>query len=73
MRVITGPQSTSEQQGDLAEAAGLHGAKLASDADVMWLEVSALIILPGWEGCSLATADVTMAEALELPVTPLAP
>ncbi|MFD4699815.1 hypothetical protein [Streptomyces niveus] len=70
---MTGPQSTPDQRGDLCELAGLHGARLASDVDIRWSDVRTLIVLPGWESCPLASADVALADALGLPVTPLAP
>ncbi|WDM16697.1 hypothetical protein J3S85_37660 [Streptomyces lavenduligriseus] len=43
----------------------------AYDGALQWSEASALYCLLGWECCSLAVADVQIAEALGLPVLKL--
>lgn len=68
MIVMTGPQGTAEERGDLAELAGLHGAVLVGAHCVIWAQVQALYRLSGWAVCPLALADVTMAEALCIPM-----
>ncbi|WP_328967915.1 hypothetical protein [Streptomyces sp. NBC_00239] len=67
MIVITGPQGTAEEQGELAEIAGLHGAALVGEHNIKWASVVALYRIPGWERCPLALADVAMADALDIP------
>ncbi|MGW6949032.1 hypothetical protein ACWGHD_19160 [Streptomyces xanthophaeus] len=52
----------------MAETAGLHGALLVSAHRILWAEVTALYRLSGWTLCPLATADVTMASALSIPM-----
>lgn len=64
---MTGPQRTEEEKGDLAEAAGLHGALLVGEHPITWAAVRALYRLAGWSECPLAIADVTMADALNIP------
>ncbi|MEU1092120.1 hypothetical protein [Streptomyces sp. NPDC005877] len=66
--MLTGPQRTSEQRGELAEAAGMIGAVAVGVTEIPWLDVNELYRLPGWETCPLACADVTMADALCIPV-----
>ncbi|MFF9525408.1 hypothetical protein ACF1DV_26015 [Streptomyces achromogenes] len=72
MIIITGPQSTDDEVGLIAEAAGYFDGLPAYDVAVQWPEATALYCLIGWETCSLAVADVTIAEALGLPVLQLA-
>jgi hypothetical protein len=67
--IITGPQGTDEERGRLDEMAGLLDAHLMSDGDVPWAEVTDLYCLDGWEACSLAVADVKIAELFGLEVT----
>jgi hypothetical protein len=66
--VMTGPQRTADERGELAELAGLHGALLVSEHYIPWAAVRALYRLAGWNACPLALADVTMADALRIPV-----
>jgi hypothetical protein len=68
MLVMTGPQSTDDERGDLAEVAGLHGALLVHEHHVIWPEVTALYRLHGWDACPLALADVALADALQVPM-----
>ncbi|MEU7039805.1 hypothetical protein AB0A77_01950 [Streptomyces varsoviensis] len=69
MDVLTGPQHTPDERGDLAERAGLMGLHvfLPLDSDV-WLSASKLYLLPGWEQCSAALTDhhVAVAYGLQL-------
>lgn len=70
MIIVTGPQSTTEDRESLAEAAGLLEAHLTCSTDVLWIDVSALYCLDGWEICPLAVADVSVAEAMDIPIKP---
>ncbi|MEV6684411.1 hypothetical protein AB0N28_03545 [Streptomyces sp. NPDC051130] len=65
---MTGPQRTAEERGELAEAAGFHGALLVSAHRIPWASVRALYRLAGWAACPLAVADVTMADAMAIPM-----
>jgi hypothetical protein len=71
MIVMTGPQRTAEERGDLAETAGLHGALLVGEHPIAWAAVRALYRLAGWRSCPLALSDVAMADALCIPVRDL--
>jgi hypothetical protein len=66
--IITGPQSTDDEVGFLAEMAGLLGAVPTYNAAPQWGAATALYCLLDWEKCPSAVADVTTAEALLLPV-----
>lgn len=48
--------------------AALLGALPAYSAAIQWATVTALYCLAGWETCSLAVADVAVADALGLTV-----
>jgi hypothetical protein len=64
--ILTGPQGTDEERGFLEEMAGLFDAHLTISGSVEWATVTALYCLSGWEKCSLAVADVAIAEAFGL-------
>jgi hypothetical protein len=66
--IITGPQATDDEVGDVEEMAALLGALPAYSAAIQWATVTALYCLAGWETCSLAVADVAVADALGLTV-----
>jgi hypothetical protein len=66
--IVTGPQTTDDEVGDVEEVAALLGALPAYSPAVQWAEVTNLYCLAGWEKCSLAVADVTVADALGLTV-----
>lgn len=68
MIILTGPQSTVEQRGELDELAGLMDAKLTCSSDVQWATVTTLYALRGWELCPHAVADVDIADAFGLSV-----
>lgn len=72
MIIITGPQGTDEQRGQLDEMAGLLGARTISCGDVLWVDVTDLYCLAGWETCPIAMADVKIGELFGLAVTHLA-
>lgn len=72
MIIITGPRSTDEEVGLVAEMAGLFDAVPAYSAVVQWATATALYRLVGWEACPLAVADVSIAEVCGLPVHDLA-
>ncbi|MEU7243365.1 hypothetical protein [Streptomyces sparsogenes] len=72
MIILTGPQRTPDEVGDLAELAGLmECAVTTSDTSIIWAEVSAMYRLDGWEACPLALADVAVAEACGVPIKDL--
>ncbi|MGI5404179.1 hypothetical protein ACQEVG_32955 [Streptomyces sp. CA-135486] len=71
MIILTGPQITSEQRGELDEVSAIIDARLTCSPDVDWVSVTALYTLKGWEACPLAVADVDIATAVGLPVLPL--
>ena len=71
MIIITGPQGTDAQRGQLDEMAGLLGARTLSCGDIPWVDVTDLYCLDGWEACSLAVADVRIGELFGLTLTPL--
>ncbi|MET7939689.1 hypothetical protein [Streptomyces sp. NPDC005302] len=66
MIILTGPQSTDDERGFLEEMAAFFDAKLTCGCSVEWAAVTDLYCLPGWEGCSTAVADVSIAEAFGL-------
>ncbi|WP_435613305.1 hypothetical protein [Streptomyces sp. bgisy159] len=70
MIIVTGPQSTDDEVGAIAEAAGLLGGVPAYAAVLQWATATALYCLAGWEKCPVAVADVTIAESAGLPVHP---
>ncbi|MFB7114090.1 hypothetical protein [Streptomyces sp. NPDC056291] len=72
MIIITGPQSTDEERGQLEELSGLLNAGTVSAGDVSWGDVTDLYCLEGWESCPLAVADVKIAELFGLTVTHIA-
>lgn len=72
MIIVTGPRNTGDEIGHLAEMSGLLSAVPAYSAVLQWAAATALYCLAGWEKCPLAVADVTIAEALGLPVHHLA-
>ncbi|MFJ3084430.1 hypothetical protein ACIPJG_32400 [Streptomyces halstedii] len=69
--VLTGPRSTTEQAGDLAELAGLLGLPLLHRYEDRLLNSSTLYRAAGWESCPLALADVDVAECYGLTITDL--
>ncbi len=69
--MITGPQATPEQIGDLSERAGVYGARMATDTDFAWTAVTRLLRLTGWDTCPLSLADVGIAVALAIPIVDL--
>lgn len=69
--IITGPQGTDEQRGQLDEVAGLLGAHTVACGNVPWVDVTDLYCLDGWEACPLAVADVKIGELFGLTVTHL--
>ncbi|MFD7776619.1 hypothetical protein [Streptomyces sp. NPDC059753] len=71
--LITGPQETHDDVGQLAEMAGLLGAHTATCPDLQWADVTDVYVLSGWESCPLATADMGIAKQLGVPVHHLAP
>ncbi|KUF18828.1 hypothetical protein AT728_07270 [Streptomyces silvensis] len=71
MIIVTGPQGTDDERGDVAEAAGLMGGLPSYSHAVQWAAATALVCLDGWERCPLAVADVTVAASLGLTVQQL--
>lgn len=69
--MLTGPQGTPEQRGDLAELAGFYAMTPAVSADVQWWDVTELHRARGWNNCSAALADVAIAESFGIPVMDL--
>lgn len=65
MIILTGPQVTSEQRHDLASLAKELDAVLIDD-DVTWASVTEFYVLPGWDTCPSALADVGIAAAFGL-------
>ena len=72
MIIVTGPQTTDDEVGDVVEMAAFLGGIPAYSAAIQWATVTALYCLGGWEKCPLAVADVDVAEALGLTVRHLA-
>lgn len=66
--IVTGPQSTDEECGRLAETAGLLDAHTVTCPDLRWADVTEVIAMDGWEDCPVSVADVTIAESLGVPV-----
>lgn len=69
--MITGPQTTGDEIGDLNELAGVYAALAATSADICWTDVTRLLRMTGWERCPRATADVDIAGALLIPIVDL--
>ncbi|PPS86464.1 hypothetical protein [Streptomyces sp. MH60] len=72
MIIVTGPQDSDESIGFLAEMAGLLGAVPAFNAVLQWATATVLYCLAGWEKCSAAVADVSLAESFGLDIKYLA-
>lgn len=68
MIIITGPRSNDDEVGLLAEMAGLLDAVPAYSVTTGWATATALYALTGWEKCSMAVADVAIAEACGIPL-----
>lgn len=68
MIIVTGPQVTDEGREIIIRAAELLDGAPAFSAAIQWAAATALYCLTGWEACPLAVADVTVAEALDLPI-----
>lgn len=62
MIVVTGPQATDDERGDVWEVAGLLGACPATD-ETPWHVVDELVCLDGWDACPAAVAHVAMAQS----------
>ncbi|MFE5093270.1 hypothetical protein ACFRCI_23635 [Streptomyces sp. NPDC056638] len=65
MIIITGPQRTPDELGDLHEAAGILNAELLHGDGAQWVlaDVEVFYRLAGWDYCTHATTDVQIAEA----------
>ena len=69
MVVLTGPQGSAEEVGDLIETAGLMGwIPAPASAAIVWADVTELYRVAGWDTCPLAVADVAVAQALDIPI-----
>ncbi|GGX26653.1 hypothetical protein [Streptomyces chryseus] len=69
MITLTGPQSTPEQRGSLAELSGL--LDIPTTNDINWALVTELFRTQGWEACPIASADVLIAAGFGYPITDL--
>ncbi|MFI0212007.1 hypothetical protein ACH4OV_25465 [Streptomyces diastaticus] len=70
--IITGPQESAEEVGWLTEMAGLLDAHTATCPNVVWVDVTALYRLTGWEHSPLARADVMIADLYGVEIVDLA-
>ncbi|MEO3974417.1 hypothetical protein [Streptomyces sp. CAU 1734] len=68
MVMMTGPQTDPDDVGTLMECVGLFGAHLFTDDQADWTAVTAVYVLPGWESCPLAVADISIALAAGLTI-----
>lgn len=66
MIVLTGPQKTQLQRKELASLAEELNACMIDDEAVNWFAVKTLYVLPGWDSCPSALADVGVAAAFGL-------
>lgn len=71
MRVLTGPRSSTADEDDLSELAGLYGLVPVSALADAWLDVETLYRAPGWRRCPTALADVQIATAFGVPTKDL--
>ncbi|MER5501329.1 hypothetical protein ABT096_29570 [Streptomyces sp. NPDC002561] len=73
MIILTGPQRTPDERGDLAEMAGLLGAAVLDGdaARYVLADVEAFYRMSGWECCERAVTDVELADAFGWPVKDL--
>lgn len=60
MLVITGPQRTPDERGDLIEMSALMDAVRMTDSPA-FADVTGMYRLAGWDCCAQATADVALA------------
>lgn len=67
VEMLTGPQGTEDQRGDLAETAGLMGLHLIEQLGDLF-DAKTLYVLPEWQTCPTALADVEAAQAWGVPV-----
>ncbi|MFE6493369.1 hypothetical protein [Streptomyces sp. NPDC057748] len=65
MIILTGPQRTPDELGDLAEMAGLLGAVVLNGdaAQYALADVEAVYRMPGWESCVRSVTDSELADA----------
>lgn len=70
MLVITGPQRTPDERGDLIEMSALMDAVLMTDSPA-FADVTGMYRLAGWDCCAQATADVLMAATFGWPIKDL--
>ncbi|CAM5401076.1 hypothetical protein ACTFBT_01010 [Streptomyces microflavus] len=70
MLVITGPQRTPDERGDLIEMSAFLGAALMTDRPT-FADVTGLLRMAGWDCCAQALADVGMASAFGWPIKDL--
>lgn len=70
MECLTGPQGTATQRDQLSRLAGLIHVPVLTHA-VVWATVTRVHCAPGWQTCPTALADVTIADALGVPVSDL--
>jgi hypothetical protein len=66
--MLTGPQRTPDERGNLAELAGVYGAVTASCSTFNWCTVAMVYRIAGWDECPTARADVAVADAMALPI-----
>ncbi|MFB7919360.1 hypothetical protein [Streptomyces sp. NPDC056061] len=73
MIILTGPQRTPDEVGDLTEVAGFLGAVILDGDEVRWAlaDVDVFYRTPGWEHCTRAVTDVAIAEACGWPIKDL--
>ncbi|HLL34170.1 MAG TPA: hypothetical protein VK545_09825 [Streptomyces sp.] len=68
MIIVTGPQSTDDERGLIAEVAGVLDGLPAYSVTLQWAAATALYVLSGWEKCPTAVADVAIAETFKIMV-----
>lgn len=71
-RTVHGDNINASANGDLADVPQFS-LRNALGADLAWIcsKAEGIVVLPGWEKSSGATAEVATARALSLPVLPL--
>lgn len=67
MIVITGPQRTPDERGDLIEMSALLDAVRMTDRPT-FADVTGLYRMAGWDCCAQARADVLLATSFGWPI-----
>jgi hypothetical protein len=69
MIVLTGPRSTLAQEAALLELSTMTELPLLHLSEPDLLDATECVAAPGWEYCTLATADIEIARSYRMKIT----